>query len=567
MAHVVNRFSFHGWTVRAVINAALVLLCSLSVVLGLFALLHIHRIGSASHALAVRFAEVQVLSRMANESQQMRNAALLMHESPSAEERANNRRELKRLEGSFSEGWSRYAPTISGAEEQAMASDLHEKWQHFMAVEQDIVALDDAGEHAIADAVVFEDLHDDAIAFAGAIARLLAMKNAEAQQQTDDAAAATRSAAIGILVAMAVIAAAGIGIAMMMSARITRPILAMTAVMRRLAGHDTGVEIPFTARADEIGDMARAVQVFQCGLIENETLGAERAEAQNIREARAARMERVAGEFQTRFSSLIGTLDIASRELGESSASMSTAASQTREQAGEASHAAIETDGDMQNIAAATEELSAAIAEIDRQVTETAQVIGNAATEARTSDGAVATLAEEAERASTIVQMILGIAQQTNLLALNATIEAARAGEAGRGFAVVASEVKQLALDTARAAEQVTGGIDNIRQGVGAVQHSTQRIVRHIDTVSATCGAIAAAMTEQNATTQEIARSLNNTTQRSRLVARNTDSVRVAAVQNGETADRVSHCARDISTQSTLLSNEIGGFIDQMQAA
>ncbi|MCQ8279143.1 methyl-accepting chemotaxis protein [Acetobacteraceae bacterium KSS8] len=562
-----KRLSLNGWTIRTVINAALTLLCSLSVVFGLFALLQIHRVGDAAHVLAARFDGVRILSGMATESQEMRSTALLMHLSPSAEERAANRRELKRLEGSFSEGWSRYAPTVTGASEQAMASDLHEKWQHFMAVEEDIVALDDAGEHTIANEVVFEDLHDDAIAFADSIDRLLAVANTEAKAREEAADAATRSAFIGLVVAMMVTAATGIGIAALMRRRITRPILSIAAVMRRLAGHDSAVEVPFTDRRDEIGDMARAVRVFQSNRIENEALNAERVEAQKLRDARADRIERVTGAFQTRFSSLIDTLDVASRQLGENSLTMSAAAAQTQEQAGEASSAAIETDGDMQTIAAATEELSAAIAEIDRQVTETAQVIASAASEARTSDEAAASLALEAERANGIVQTILDIARQTNLLALNATIEAARAGEAGRGFAVVASEVKQLALHTAKAAEQVTGGIGTIRQGVDAVQHSTQRIVRHIDTVGSTCGAIAAAMTEQNATTQEIARSLNGTTQRSRLVTRNTDAVRLAAVQNGETANRVSHCAQDISTQSILLSKEIGGFIDQMQAA
>ena len=205
--------------------------------------------------------------------------------------------------------------------------------------------------------------------------------------------------------------------------------------------------------------------------------------------------------------------------------------------------------------------------EIGRQVQELSRIAADAVKQARQTDGRINELSQAAGRIGDVVKLITAIAEQTNLLALNATIEAARAGEAGRGFAVVASEVKQLASQTAKAT-------DDISSQIAGMQAATQESVGAIKEIGATIGriseiaaTIAAAVEEQGAATQEIARNVGEAAKGTAQVASNITDVNRGAGETGSASSQVLASAQSLSSESNHLKAEVDRFLSTVRAA
>ncbi len=356
-------------------------------------------------------------------------------------------------------------------------------------------------------------------------------------------------------------------LAVFIAAGLSGPVTRLTATMGRLANADFAVDVPFTGRGDEMGAMARAVEVFKTNGVERGRLeeGAKREAA--ARDARQRLTETAIERFQTATDRILGVLGTKTAEMRATATHLGALATQARSRAGETDGAAAETSVSVQTVAAATEELAGSIQEIARQVTGATQVVRLASEKTSVSVKEIEQLSVAGQKIGNVVSLIQDIAEQTNLLALNATIEAARAGEAGRGFAVVASEVKALASQTAKATEE-------IGHQVAGIQLSTQRAVEVIkeiagighdlDRVTAT---IAAAVEEQGAATQEISQTTGAASQATETLARGISEVTSAIGATGEAAETVRGVSNALTEQTEAMTTAVKAFFDALRAA
>ncbi|MGQ9371344.1 methyl-accepting chemotaxis protein [Azospirillum sp. ST 5-10] len=321
------------------------------------------------------------------------------------------------------------------------------------------------------------------------------------------------------------------GAAAVVQRRVVGPVNRLTDTMERMAGGDYGVAIPATGARDEIGAMARAVEVFKSNGLENRRLLAvqerHRTEAarammdalaelaQAVERATADAVTQVGGHAR-RMDDSAGAMARSAEAVGADSQSVAAAAAQAMQTA--------------QAVASATEELAASIREIGGQVVHASAVAKTAVDSGERAHRTIRSLSETVVRIGDVTKLIQSIASQTNLLALNATIEAARAGEAGKGFAVVAGEVKTLATQTAKATEEIAAQIAEIETVTGRAVNAVAEIGRSIAEMDHVAGSIAAAVEEQAAATQEISRNV------------------------GETA----HAVQEVSTRIATVSTEAG---------
>jgi methyl-accepting chemotaxis protein len=379
-------------------------------------------------------------------------------------------------------------------------------------------------------------------------------------------------------------------IAYLVGRSIIRPVSGMTAAMTRLAAGDNAIEVPSRDSDDEIGAMAKAVDVFKQNAIERIRLEGEqkaaearaaadkrsaeereaaekRSAAEREEAARKAMMHKLANEFEAAVGAIIDTVSSASTELEAAAGTLTKTADTTQQLSGMVAAASEEASSNVQSVASATEEMTSSVGEISRQVQESSNIAREAVTQADKTDARIGELSKAAGRIGDVIKLITAIAEQTNLLALNATIEAARAGEAGKGFAVVAQEVKALAAQTAKAT-------DEIGTQIAGMQTATQESVAAIKEIGGTIGriseisaTIAAAVEEQGAATQEIARNVNQAAKGTSKVATNITDVNRGASETGSASAQVLTSAQSLSNESNRLKVEVGKFLATVRAA
>jgi methyl-accepting chemotaxis protein len=402
----------------------------------------------------------------------------------------------------------------------------------------------------------------------GAISRLTDVISAT----THEAAGGSASAALRNLVVYLGLMAFGMAVSIfsfgIVTRHVVRPLAGVTAAMRRLAEGDRTVAIPGQGRRDEVGQMAKAVDVFKQNLIETDRLRTDQEDAEHRAEAeKRAAMNRMADEFESNVKGIVQSVSSASAELRTTAQSMSAAAEQTERQSTVVAAAAGHASGNVETVAAAAQELSTSVAEVGRQVGESTEIARLAVEDANRTNAQVQMLADAVGRIGDVVKLINDIAGQTNLLALNATIEAARAGEAGKGFAVVASEVKTLASQTAKATDDIASQIKAIQNATGESVEAIRSVGRTIGRTSEIATAIASAIEEQTAATTEIARNVERASSGTTEVSTHIAGVTRTATDTRAAAGQVLSAADALSRQSETLHAQVDAFIAKIRAA
>ncbi|GAB3118437.1 methyl-accepting chemotaxis protein [Novispirillum itersonii] len=347
---------------------------------------------------------------------------------------------------------------------------------------------------------------------------------------------------------------------------VTGPLLGLTDTMQSLAAGNLRVSVEGTARKDEIGAIARSVEVFKTNAETVRALEQEQQEqARRAEQEKQAALSALADSFEQQIQSVVEALSTSARTMEDRARTMTQAAHQASHQGAQATSAASEASGNVQTMASAAEELTASIQEIVRQVEQASSITGEAVAEAEETGAVVETLSAAVARIDEVISLIDSIASQTNLLALNATIEAARARDNGKGFAVVANEVKTLAGQTAKATGEIARQIVGVRDASGRTLRAMHRIRGVITRIDEVAASIASAVEQQGAATQEIARNAGEAAMGTGAVRTGIADIVEASGTTEALAGEVLSVSGDISRQSETLRHEVDRFIRRVR--
>jgi methyl-accepting chemotaxis protein len=437
-----------------------------------------------------------------------------------------------------------------------------------------------AVDYATSAGAFFQDLH-------GVLRSLSASYNeasaAEFAGIKVDAARAMHLSEIGCLLAVV----GGLAVSLWLARSLTAPLVELTRVVVQLSRADWSVTVPYAARGDEVGRMARAVNVFRDNGLENERLkrieeeGRQRALAQQAAEldrerAEQARMAseaeraRALSDMTRRFDAtahqVLGTFARSFATLQETATAMGAAADATRTRADGVSQAAVEASNNVQSTAASIEELGESIAAISEQVRASSTMAAAATRDADALNNTLHSVKAAAMEIGSVLDFIKSVASRTSLLALNATIEAARAGAAGRGFAVVANEVKALATQTKQATDGVTSKVERIQTLSGDAAGAVVSIAETIRSLSGSSASISNAVNTQTAGMREIGKTVQSAADFTRRVSDHIPEVKDTATPTEEAADGVLHASADLAQQTDRLKSEVSGFLGAVNA-
>jgi methyl-accepting chemotaxis protein len=281
-------------------------------------------------------------------------------------------------------------------------------------------------------------------------------------------------------------------------------------------------------------------------------------------EHRRAAIDAAIATFRPQVEKLLSSVSGSATAMRATAGTLFGSSEQTSQRAESAVHAFHEASANVETAAVAANELSTSIAEISRQLTQTSDIVKLATTEARATDDEIAGLAQGAQKIGDVVKLIRTIAGQTNLLALNATIEAARAGEAGRGFAVVASEVKSLAVQTAKATEEIANHILGVQNSTGGAVEAIRQIAARMGEINQYTSAVAAAVEQQNSATEEISHNVTSAAEGTGHVVAVLSEVAGAATATRTSAEVVRDASETVENAVADLRLEVEDFLQKV---
>ena len=357
----------------------------------------------------------------------------------------------------------------------------------------------------------------------------------------------------------------GIGV-LIISRSVARPLSLITATIKRVAEGADNVEVPHTDRADEIGALARAIQIFKEAMDGNRNLSSQAVLDSKAREQRARHIEASVEAFRGAISGVLRAVTDNAASMRDTAQSITRVTSDANGRAVAAAGATQQASSNVFAVASAAEELSASVEEIGRQVRQSAGVVEQAGLRTEKSVTEIESLAAATQRIDGVLNLIQAIAEQTNLLALNATIEAARAGEAGRGFAVVAHEVKTLAGQTAKATAEIGQNISLIQTSTRNAVDAVREIGNAVRDINEVTSNIAGAVGQQDAATREISANAQLAAQGNETLVSNISSLSDSIGETNKAATSVLSASSDLTSTAEILSREVDQFFRNLRA-
>lgn len=350
------------------------------------------------------------------------------------------------------------------------------------------------------------------------------------------------------------------------SLNLFRPLAEIIKIMNQMTKSNVMQEVPFAQRDDEVGDIAKALEVFRSTSVEKERI--EEQAKNQVRQAEDNRrnaMMSVSNQFETSIKRIVDTVAAAVKKMDVTALGLEQLAINTQKETELLSSTSAQSNDNIQGVSKATSGFITAINEISVQINNSLEYAKRVAEQADKVNSEVVDLESKAKAISSIIDIINGITSQIDLLALNATIEAARAGEMGKGFAVVANEVKALATQTSKATEQINFQISGIQDSTNKAVISIQEIASSVKTINQNSSSIVVAVEKQNSTGTYISESISKVVEMSNAVALGAEKMKASSSNSGQSASQMVASAGDLLKQSELLQSEVNKFLSSLK--